>query len=92
MTKLVFESPQYRLELAADGLLAKVSTPAGELASLRPLAALDTTAGLDETLAVGVRREGERTFVVERRSTRWERAATTLACGDDTIDIRTAVS
>ena len=93
MTPLAFESPRYRLELSADGLKATLSRPDGtHLAALRPLAALDTAAGLDETLSAAVRREGEATFVVERRSTRWERASTTLVCSGDAIEVRTRVS
>jgi hypothetical protein len=93
MTELVFESPRYRLEVAPDGLLARLFTPAcGQLASLRPLAALDTVDGQDETLAASVRRVDDSTFVVERRSTRWDRASTTLVCGDDAIEVRTSVA
>lgn len=89
----VVETRSYRLEVDDSGLRARVATPAGEhLLALRPLAALDTTAALDETLEVRApRREDERTIVVERRSTCWDEAATTLVCGDDTIDVRTSV-
>lgn len=89
----VVETPAYRLELRDDGLLATVRAPGGEhLLDLRPLAALDTAAGPDETLAVEPpRRLDERTLVVERRSTCWRGAATTLVCGDDTVDVETTV-
>ena len=92
MSELV-ETRSYRLEVDDAGLTARVSTPAGEqLLALRPLAALDTTTAPDETLEVRPpARDGERTIVVERRSTCWEQAATTFVCGDDTIDVRTSV-
>jgi hypothetical protein len=93
MSELLFGSPHYRLELTRDGMRASLSAPDGrELAVLRPLAALDTADGADETLGASARREGEATFVVERRSTRWARATTTLVCGSDTIDVRTRVT
>ena len=92
---IVVESPQYRLEVAATGALARLSSPSGRpLASLRLLAALDAVDGLDETLSVGPPRvvDGSApTIELERRSTRWERATLTLVCADDTIELRTAV-
>jgi hypothetical protein len=91
VTGLAFASPRYRLEVAPGGLSATVTSPDGtHLASLRTLAALDTASGLDETLSVAVRREGD-AFVVERRSTLWERASTTLVCTEDAIEVRTRV-
>jgi hypothetical protein len=82
----------YELDVADDGLRATLRSPAGEhLLTLRPLAALDRTEGLDETLAVSQpRREGE-AIVVERRSTLWERAATTFVCSDQALEVRTSV-
>jgi hypothetical protein len=78
--------------LAVDRTLARLSFPDGSpAADLRLFAALDTTDGPDETLAVEVRTEEDGTFVVERRSTMWERAAVTLAPTDDGFEIRTAV-
>ena len=93
MTTLVHQSPRYRLELAQDGLALVVSAPDGaRLASLRTLAALDTTAGLDETLAVLAPRLDGDTLTVERRSTIWKRAVTTVVCRDDAVELHTSVS
>ena len=89
----VVETGAYRLEVAESGLRATIASPAGEhLLTLRPLAALDTVAATDETLAVEPPRVDGRMIVVERRSTVWERAAVTLHCGEDTIDVRTSVT
>jgi hypothetical protein len=90
---LVFESPRYRLELSADGLRATLSSTDREpLAVLRPHVVLDTTTGLDETVAVEVRRVDASTFVVERSSTIWERVTTTIECADDSLELRTRIS
>ncbi|MCP9485954.1 MAG: hypothetical protein MSC30_08840 [Gaiellaceae bacterium MAG52_C11] len=93
MSELVFESSSYRLELATDGLTVTLSSPGGlRCASLRPLAALDTVAGPDETLEVlPPRRDGAK-LTVERRSTIWERASVTLDCADDALELRASVS
>jgi hypothetical protein len=90
---IVVEARTYRLELSADGLHAWLFAPDGErLVSLRLPAALDTTAAPDETLAVSPPRLVEpATIVVERRSTVWERAETTLVCGDDALELRATV-
>jgi|SRR5579884_886573 len=90
---LAFETRTYRLELRDDGMLATIHAHGGEhLLDLRPLAALDTVEGPDETLAVEPpRRVDEGTVVVDRRSTRWERASTTLVCGDEAIDVLATV-
>ena len=91
MSGLTVETSSYRLELRADGLLARVAGPDGDLlADLRPLAAVDTTAGPDETLAVAApqRLEGEApAFRIERRSTVWERAGLDLVCGEDAVEL-----
>ena len=90
MSQLAVETAAYQLELRPDGLLASLSTPAGALlAELRPHAAIDTVAAPDETLAVEAPRplEGARGFVVERRSTIWERAGVDVVCGDRTIEL-----
>jgi hypothetical protein len=93
---LVVETASYRLELAADGMTADLSSPAGApLASLRLVAALDTTRAADETLWVAPPRPrvGEPgVFEVERGSTVWERAATTLVCRDEAIELHASVS
>jgi hypothetical protein len=89
MSDLVVETPAYRLELRPDGLLAELSAPNDTpLATLRPLAAIDTVAGPDETLAVEPPQPVAGGFVVERRSTVWERAGMILACGDESIELR----
>jgi hypothetical protein len=89
--ELVVTSPRYTLEVAATGLHATLASSDGEhWATLRLLAALDTVEGPDETLAVAPPRllEGPGVVItVERRSTRWEHANTTLACDDDAIDV-----
>jgi hypothetical protein len=96
------ETSGYRLELAPDGLLARLSTPAGALlGELRPLAAIDTVAAPDETLAVEPPRaaEGEvvassnylGAFTVQRRSTVWTRAGTTIICREDALELHTFV-
>jgi len=91
MSGLTVETSSYRLELRADGLLARVAGPDGDLlADLRPLAAVDTTAGPDETLAVAApqRLEGEApAFRIERRSTVWEWAGLDLVCGEDAVEL-----
>jgi len=93
MSRLAFQSSSYRLELAADGLTATLSTPNGaRWASLRPLAALDSLSGPDETLEVQPPRVDGATFTVERRSTVWEHAEVRLACSDEAIEIRTSVT
>jgi hypothetical protein len=83
----------YRLELAANGMVATISSPDGEQwAALRPHAALDTTAGPDETVAVASPRVvGEGVFEVERSSTHWEHAATRFVCTDDAIEVVSSV-
>ena len=89
MSGLVVETAAYRLELRPDGLSAELSAPDGTLlASLRPPAAIDTVAGPDETLAVEPPRAVDGGFTVERRSTVWERAGTTVLCHDDHVELR----
>lgn len=62
------------------------------LLSLSLLSALDTTAGADETLAVLQPREHGDTIVVERRSTRWERAWVELRSVGDALEVHTCVT
>lgn len=94
--ELVVETESYRLQLAPDGLVATLSSPGGaHLASLRPPAALDTVAGPDETLQVDPPRVVDgtgRVFEIERRSTVWERASTTIVCTEETVELRVSVS
>ncbi len=92
MSGLSVEAAAYRLKLSPDGLRATLSSRAGEhWLTLRPLAALDTVEGPDETLSMLAPRAVDgpvATFEIERRSTRWERAGVTLACGEDGIEVR----
>jgi hypothetical protein len=89
VTGFAFETANYRLELAPDGLLARLSSPArDDWLSLRLLAALDTTAGPDETLSVEPPRVVAAGIVeIDRRSTQWEEAALRLVCTDDGVDV-----
>ena len=90
---VVVESPRYRLEVAATGLRATLTSPDGEQwLIMRPLAALDRTDGLDETLAVSAPRVVEGRIEVERRSTLWERAVTTFVCSEEAVELRTHVT
>jgi hypothetical protein len=85
--------PAYRLDVSPDGLRATLASPQGEhWATLRLLAALDTAAAPDETLAVSAPRQEDDEITVERRSTVWERAGITLTCRDDAIEVRAWVS
>jgi hypothetical protein len=94
VTPLICERERYRLELAPDGMFATLAAPGGPpWAMLRPLAALDTTGGPDETLAVEAAQEvGEGVFEVRRRSTRWQQALVRLACDDEGVDIVASVA
>ena len=92
MKTLTVERTNYRLDVAADGRVATLTTTGGEL-SLRPVAAFDALDGPDETIEVLPPRElGGGRFEVERRSTQWSRAAVTIACGDDTVDVVASVA
>ena len=97
MSELSFRGSTYALELSPDGLRAILRDLDGAvLASLRPLAALDTVAAPDETLEVFPPRiaeiDGGRSFEVARRSTVWESAAVVLVCTATSVEIRTSVS
>jgi hypothetical protein len=93
---VVVETASYRLEVAANGLRATLTSPDGdEWLTLRPLAALDRVDGADETLSVEpptVAAGAATEITVERRSTLWERAATTLLCTEEAIEIAASVS
>jgi hypothetical protein len=83
---IVVEKEAYRLEVAEDGLKA---TLAG--LTLRPHAVFGTVAASDETVEVlPPRRDGD-TIEVARRSTLWERAATTIVCTDTQVELRFSV-
>ena len=84
----LLERDAYRLTLAQAGRRIDVSG----LLTLSLLSALDTVAGVDETLEVlppEVRDDG--TIVVERRSTLWDRAWLELRCLDSGIEVHTCV-
>jgi hypothetical protein len=89
----VVERAGYRLELLPNGLAARLSSPRGEhWATLRLFAALDRVDGPDETLSVELARADGDTIEVERRSTVWERAGTTLVCRDGELEVHTWVA
>ena len=94
--RIVVDASCYRLEVDASGMRASLSSPSGaHWLTLRLLTALDTAAAPDETLAVEPPRvagESEPRIEIARRSTVWERAALTLACGDESVELRAAVS
>jgi hypothetical protein len=90
---LVYECARYRLEALPARARATLSAPDGEqLAALRLIAALDTAAAPDETLALEAPVVDGATATFPRRSTVWEAAATALVCGEDTIEVRTSVA
>lgn len=93
MSSVVVERAGYRLDVEPEGLLARLSSPAGEdWLSLRLITALDTAEGPDETIAVEAPRVTAPGVVeIERRSTRWEYAALRLVCTDDGVDVVAAV-
>jgi hypothetical protein len=85
------EKPGYRLEVGARE--AWLFDAAGErLLCLRPAAAFDTLGAVDETLSIAEPREVDGGIVVERRSTTWERAQTTIVCGEESIELRSSVA
>jgi hypothetical protein len=92
MSRLVLERAGYRLTLDPSGLRAVLESPAGEhWATLALVAALDRVDATDETLAVAPPRVDADIVVVERRSTVWDRAGTTLLLGEDELEVRTWV-
>ena len=91
--RVVVETGRYRLEVAADGLSAALTSPDGRpWLALRPLAAFDRVDGLDETLSVAPPRLVDGRIEVERRSTAWERAGVTIAPRDDALELRAWVA
>jgi hypothetical protein len=88
---MIVEREGYRLELAADGRRAVLSRPDGaHWLTLSLLASLDRADARDETVAWEASVDGT-TISVERRSTAWERAGVTLACGERSLELRTWV-
>jgi hypothetical protein len=93
MSMHVVETGAYRLEIAADGLRATLSSPTGEhWATLSLLAAFDRTDGVDETLSVSELRVDDRTIEIHRRSTLWDGAGLSIVCGEDEIELRHRVT
>lgn len=85
---MIVERQGYRLELARDGRRAVLTSPAGEhWLSLSLLASFDTTEEADETFSFDVRTEGD-AIVLTRRTSAWERAGVTLACGERSLELR----
>jgi hypothetical protein len=84
----LFENDAYRLTLTGAGRRIDV----GSLLALSLLAALDTTDGADETLAVLAPEVRGETILVERRSTLWERAWLELRCLESSFEVHTCVS
>jgi hypothetical protein len=77
--------------LALDGSYAALSSSSGEpLARLSLLSAFDRTDGIDETLAVETKLDGD-TLLVERQSTMWDRAGASVVSGDGRIEVRSWV-
>jgi hypothetical protein len=93
--ELIVDAARYRLRIRGDGMLAMLEHADGRpWAPLRLLAALDSSEVPDETIAVAAPRvvqAAEPTIEIERRSSHWERATTTLVCGDDRITIHASV-
>lgn len=85
----------YRLDIDAAGRFAAVSDTAGRRwATLRLLAAVDATDGVDETFAVEAPEyvEQERLRVrIRRRSSRWEDASVDLELSEDEIEVSASV-
>jgi hypothetical protein len=90
---VVIETAKYRLEVSADGLKATLGPPdGGAWLTLRPGGAFDTAEGWDETLEVSPPRLDGSRIVIERRSTRWERATVTIDCSSEQVELRASVS
>ena len=81
-------------ELTVDpvGRRLAVAAPGGRRRlALSLLSALDRVDAVDETLAVAPPEEHDGTFVVERRSTIWERAWLEIRCLDDAVELQACV-
>jgi hypothetical protein len=85
---MIVERESYRLELAPDGRRAVLTRPDGaHWLTLSLLASLDHVDARDETVSWETRADGS-TIDLERRSTAWERAGVTLACGEGSLEVR----
>jgi hypothetical protein len=88
---VTLEAAGLRLELDRKGLHAHLRAPdGGHWLTLPLFAAVDTVDGVDETLAVETRVEGN-AIHVERRSTLWRRAGTTIRAATDGFEVETWV-
>jgi len=85
---VIFANDAYRLALTAHGRRLDLD----DLVSLSLLSALDTTEGVDETLAVGEPQVDGARVVIERESTVWERARLELRLVDGALEVHTTVS
>jgi hypothetical protein len=86
---LTFANGAYRLDFAANGRYATLSSAEGRLLlTLSLLSAVDTVDAVDETLAVAPPEARRDTFVVARRSTFWERAWLELRCLDACVEVQ----
>jgi hypothetical protein len=91
--RVVVETSAYRLEVAANGLRATLSSPRGEhRLTLRPLAAVDTAEAPDETVAVEPPRVADGAIEVARTSTVWDRASVALVPREDALEVHTRVT
>ncbi len=83
----LFENGVYRLTLEGGGRRIDVGRELG----MSLLSSLDTTEGVDETLAIGAPQVRDGAIVVERRSTLWDRAWIELRPLDSAIEVHTCV-
>jgi len=89
---ITVETSAYRLRVPAAGTLADLDGPDGEpWARLRLLSAFDRVDAHDETVAVEPPRLEGDDILVARRSTAWDEATLTIACGEDALEVRAAV-
>jgi hypothetical protein len=89
---VIIERPSYQLEVAPHGRFATLRSPSGEhWLTLSLLASFDRVDAVDETLAVEAPQERASTITVSRTSTIWERAGTTVECGDESLTLRSWV-
>jgi hypothetical protein len=88
---VIVERATYRLELARDGRRAVLTSPDGEhWLTLSLLSSFDRVGAADETVTFDTRSDGD-TVTLDRVSTAWGAAGTTLVCHDDRIVLRSWV-
>jgi len=89
---LTFANDAYRLDFATNGrYVTLASVERTPLLTLSLLAAVDTVDAVDETLSISRPEHGDSAFVVERRSTLWERAWLELRCLDTCVELQSFV-